>query len=82
MIIVDGPHLSSVIVLDNEMQRKQRPEFDSMRIEKVSESVYGGHLFVINEKDDLLAMNLKYLCEGFAPYCVMNLGLKMGGSIL
>ena len=75
MIIVDGPKLKqSVIVLDNEMQRKQRPELDSIRIQRVAEKVYDGHLFAINEKDDLVAMNLKYLCEGFAPYCVKNLG--------
>ena len=83
MIIVDGPHLkTSVIVLNNDMQRKLRPEFDGMRILKVAESLYDGHLFAINEKDDLLAVNLKYLCEGFAPYYVKNLGQQMGGSIL
>ena len=49
------------------MQRKSRPELDNIDIKKVAESVYDGHLFAINEKDDLLAMNLKYLCEGFAP---------------
>ena len=83
MIIVDGPHLKqSLILLDNEMQRKPRPELDDIRVQKVAESVYDGHLFAINEKDDLLAMNLKYLCEGFAPYCVKSLGKQMGGSIL
>ena len=83
MIIVDGPHLKqSLILLDNEMQRKPRPELDDIRVQKVAESVYDGHLFAINEKDDLLAMNLKYLCEGFLPYRVKNLGKRMGGSIL
>ena len=83
MLIVEGPHLkSSVIVLDNEMQRKALPELDSISIQKVAESVYDGHLFAINEKDDLIAMNLKYLCEGFTPYCVKNLGKQGGGSIL
>ena len=64
------------------MQRITRQEFDSIKIKKVAENVYDGHLFAINEKDDLLAMNLKFLCEGFAPYHVKNLGKKMGGSIL
>ena len=27
-------------------------------------------------------MNLKYLCDGFAPYCVKNLGEQGGGSLL
>ena len=64
------------------MQRKLRPEFDSIKITKVAERVYDGHLLAINKKDELLAMNLKYLCEGFAPYCVKDLGKQMGGSIL
>ena len=83
VIIVDGPHLKSpVIVLDSDMQRKPLPELDSIRIQKVAENVYDGHLFAINEKEDLLAINLKYLCEGFAPYCVKNSGKQGGGSIL
>ena len=83
MIIVDGPHLKqSIIVLDNDMQRKTRPELDSIKIQKVAENVYEGHLYAIDDKDNLIAMNLNYLCGGFAPYVVKNLGKQMGGSIL
>ena len=83
MLIVEGPHLkSSVIVLDNDMQRKVQPELDSISIKKVAENLYDGHLFAINENNDLIAMNLKNICEGFAPYCVKNLGKEWGGSLL
>ena len=80
VLVIDGPHLkSSVIVLDNDMQRKQRPEFNNISIQKVAENVYDGHLFAIKETDDLIAINLKYLCEGFAPYFIKNLGKQRGG---
>ena len=83
MLIADGPHLnSSVFLVDNDMQRKSLPKFDSLKIEKVAECVYDGHLFAVSEKEDLIAMNLKYLCEGFAPYFIKNLGKQMGGSAL
>ena len=83
VLIVDGPHLkSSVIVMDNYMQRKPLPDLDNIKIQKVAENVYEGHLFAIDEKDNLIAMNLNYLCGGFAPYIVKNLGKQMGGSIL
>ena len=50
VLIVDGHHLkSSFIVLDNEMQRKAVPKLDGIRIQKVAESVYDGHLFAMSE---------------------------------
>ena len=63
VFIVNGPLLkSSVVVFDNDMRRKLLPEFDGVRIVKVADMVYEGHLFAMNKENNLLAMNLKHLC--------------------
>ena len=83
VLIVNGPLLkSSIIVFDNDMRRKLLSEFDGVRIVKVADMVYEGHVFAMNKDNNLIAMNLKHLCEGCAPYQVKDLHLHTGGTIL
>ena len=83
VFIVNGPSIkSSIIVFDNDMRRKLLSEFDGVRITAVADIVYEGHLFAINDDNNLIAMNLKHLCEGCAPYQDKDLNKHEGGTIL
>ena len=63
VLIVSGPRLSSsVLVFDNDMRRKLLPDLNGLKIVKVADIVYEGHMFAFNEENNLIAANLKYLC--------------------
>ena len=83
VIIMNGDRLrSSVIVFDNDMRRKLLPNLDNVRISKVANTKWEGHLFAINEENSLIAINLKYLCSGCTPYLVSRLNDRERGSTL
>lgn len=43
-----------------------------------------GHLFALNKKNNLIAMNLNLLChaDSFSPYEIMNFSNYGGGSFI
>ena len=80
VMILHGHRLrSSVIVFDNDMRRKLLPDLDNVRISKVAGIEKEGHLFAISEDNSLIAINLKYLCHGCAPYLVSRFDHRENG---
>ena len=71
-----------MLVFDNDMRRKLLPDLDGLRIVKVADIVYEGHMFAFNEENNLIAANLKYLCKGCPPYLVKDFSKLKGGSNL
>ena len=80
VLILHGHRLrSSVIVFDNDMRRKLLPDLDNVRISSVANIEKEGHIFAINEENYLIAINLKYLCQGCEPYRVTRLDERVNG---
>ena len=85
MIIAQGEKLkSSVIVLDNQMNQKLLPELDGLNFAQVAQPMHEGHLFALDNKNNLIAMNLNLLCHAdrFSPYEITNFANYAGGSVI
>ena len=66
------------------MKSKLLPELDGLKIIQVVQPVLEGHLFALDEKKNLIAMNLNLLChdDGFSPYVIMSFSKYEGGSVI
>ena len=66
------------------MNQKLLPKLDGIKIIRVAQPVLEGHLFALNEKNNLIVMNLNLLChgKGFSPYEIMNFSKYAGGSLI
>ena len=85
MLIAQGPYLkSSVIVLDSTMKPKPLPVLDSVKISQIAQPAYEGHLFALDEKNNLIAMNLNLIShgDGFSPYQILDFSKYGGGSVI
>ena len=81
MIIAQGVYLeSSVVILDSEMNQKLLPLLDGVKI--TQPAIHEGHLFALDEKNVLLAMNLKLLCNGISPSKIIDFSKYGGGSVI
>ena len=76
--------VSSVIVLDSQMNLKHLPGYYDVKISQLAQSVHEGHLFAFDVSNNLIAMNLNLLChgDGFSPYEIMNYSEYAGGSVI
>ena len=63
---------SSIIVLDSKLQMQEVRELDGLKIIQVSQSTYQGHLFATDANQNLIAINIKLVCQGEKPYTVMS----------
>ena len=87
MLVASGKHLkSSVIVFDSKMNQKLLPELDGVKIVQVAQPMHEEHLFALDEKNNLIAVNLNLLCcgDGFSPYAVTvtDFSKYAGGSVI
>ena len=85
VLIATGRFLkSSVIVLDSKMNYKLLPELDGVKITQTAPSLHEGHQFALDEKNNLIALNLSLLChgDGHSPYQVMDFTKFAGGSVI
>ena len=66
------------------MKPKLLPELDGIKIAQVAQLVHEGHLFALDEKNNLIAMNLNLLChgDGFSPYAIIDFSKYAGGSVI
>ena len=66
------------------MNPKHLPVLDDLKITKTVQAVHDGHLFALDEKNNLVAMNLSLLChgDGISPYEIMNFSKYAGGSVI
>ena len=71
---------SSVVVLDSEMNQKLLPLLDGVKITQAA--MHEGHLFALDEKNVLLAINLKLLCNGISPSKIVDFSKHGGGSVI
>ena len=46
---------------------KEVPELDGLKIEQVAESEYQGHLFAVDSDQNLIAIDIKLVCQGVRP---------------
>lgn len=75
VLIAKGEKLkSSVIILDDDLERRRMPELDGLRIEQVTERMFEKHLFALDANKTLIAMDFRLLCKGvpIAPYKMLN----------
>ena len=85
MLIAKGDKLkSSLIVLDSEMNPKLLPELDGVKVTQVAQPVHEGHLFALDGKNKLIAINLNLLCrgDGCSPFLIMDFSKYGGGSVI
>ena len=63
LMIATGQKLrSSVIVLDSDLKRKEKHEFDGCKISQVAETLYDSQfLFALNYNHNLIAINISLL---------------------
>ena len=66
------------------MNTKLLPGLDDVKISQVAQSMHEGHLFALDEKNNLISMNLNLLChgDGYSPYEIMNFSKYAGGSVI
>ena len=66
------------------MNHKLLPELGIVKITQVAQPAHEGHLFALDEKNDLIAWNLNLLChgDGFSPYQIMSFQKYGGGSVI
>ena len=66
------------------MSPKFKPELDGVKIVQVAQPVHEGHLFALDEKNNLIALNLNLLChgDGYSPYQIMSFDKYGGGSVI
>ena len=73
MLIVKGEKLkSSVVVVNQELHRLTLPELNGIKITRVADDLYSGHLFGIDASRNLIAINVNLLCKGVTPYKIFN----------
>ena len=73
MLIANGEKLkSSVFIVDQELQRLTLPELNGVKITRVADDLYAGHLFGFDASKNLIAMNIDLLCKGVTPYKILN----------
>ena len=85
MLVASGECLkSSVIVFDSKMNQKLLPELDGVKIVQVAQPMHEEHLFALDEKNNLIAVNLNLLChgDGFSPYAITDFSKYAGGSVI
>ena len=85
MLIAKGSSLkSSVNVLDSKMNQKLLPELAGLKITRTAPSLHEEHLIALDEKNNLIALNLNLLChgDGYSPYQVMDFTKFAGGSVI
>ena len=72
------------MVLDSKMNPKLLPELEGVKLSLVAQSVHEGHLFALDEKNNLVAMNLNLLCygDGLSPSEVIDFSKYAGGSVI
>ena len=58
---------------------KEVSELDGLKVQQVAESVCNGHLFAIDADQNLIAIDIKLVCQGVRPYQIMNYA-KQGDS--
>ena len=63
---------SSIIVLNSKLQIKEVPELDGLKIEQVNESIYKGHIFAVDADQNLIAIDIRLVCQGEKPYQIMS----------
>ena len=66
------------------MNPKHLPVLDDLKITQTAQPVHDGHLFALDDKNNLIAMNLNLLChgDGYSPYQIMDFSKYGGGSVL
>ena len=73
LIQAGGHHLkSSIIVLNSKLQIREVPELDGLKIEQVNESIYKGHIFAVDADQNLIAIDIRLVCQGEKPYQIMS----------
>ena len=73
MLIANGEKLkSSVVVVNQELNRLTLPELNGIKITRVADDLYAGHLFGIDASRNLIAINVDLLCKGVTPYKIFN----------
>ena len=74
MLIANGEQLkSSVVVVSEELHRLTLPELNGVKITRVVDYLYAGHLFGIDaSSQNLIAINVDLLCKGVTPYKIFN----------
>ena len=85
VLIAQGPSLKcSVTVLDSQMNQKLLPELEGVKVTQVAQPVHEGHLFALDENNNMIAINLKLLChgDGYSPYQIMSFSKYGGGSVI
>ena len=70
---------SSILVLNSEMQVQEVSEIDGLKIQQVAKSIYQGHLFAVDADQNLVAIDIKLVCQGVRPYRIMS-SAKQGDS--
>ena len=75
VLIATGEKLkSSVIILDDDLERRNMPELDGLKIEQVTERMFEKHVFALDANKTLIAMDFRLLCKGvpIAPYKMID----------
>ena len=74
VLIANGEQLkSSVVVVSEELHRLTLPELNGVKITRVADSLYAGHLLGIDaSSQNLIAINVDLLCKGVTPYKIFN----------
>ena len=58
---------------------KEVSVLDGLKIQQVAESTYQRHLFAIDADQNLIAIDVKLVCQGERPYQIMSYA-KLGDS--
>ena len=66
------------------MNEKPLPELVGIKIARVAQPIHEGHLLALDDKNNLIAINLNLLChgDGYSPYEIMNFSKYGGGSVI
>ena len=81
VLIANGAKLkTSIVVVDSRLQRINRPELNGIKITKVADVIYRGHLFGIDLSQNLIAMNVDLVSKGVTPYRVMDIAKHYGSE--
>ena len=73
VLIANGEKLkSSVVVVNHELHRLTLPELNGVKITRLADDLYAGHLFGIDASQNLIATNVDLLCKGVTPYKIFN----------
>ena len=70
---------SSLIVLDSKLQMKSVPELDGLKVQQVAETQFLGYLFAVDADQNLIAIDIKLVCQGVKPCKIMSYE-KQGNS--